>query len=45
MGLLSKASQKLNDIKAPMPGLIIEVMGFAGAKKYQKAPRWWYCPR
>lgn len=38
MGLLSNTSQKVNSIKAPMPGLILEVMVEVGQQIEQGTP-------
>ena len=38
MGLLTSTSQKVNSVKAPMPGLIIDVMVTAGQTVSEGTP-------
>ncbi len=38
MGLMTSTSQKINSVKAPMPGLIIEVMAAAGQTVSEGTP-------
>lgn len=38
MGLLTSTSQKINSVKAPMPGLIIDVMATAGQTVSEGTP-------
>ena len=43
MGLLSNASNKINEIKAPMPGLILDIMVEVG-QEIEEGTLFWYYP-